>query len=219
MAAKRKRKESHMVNNLIIVFSLAGVAFFYYYSQTAGRLAATQRTPEMALKSFVERFREQRSNIARPDIAQPKRMPASFEDLKTFDADDEDWRGLDSYFTEEDLKWLREDARAISFIAATRDRGLKVEDWKNKTVWEKYCLAREAVLASAPAAEVTVMQQGTPNLQGEVEVQIQISSVGMTTITMVKQRGAWRIMRFFGARGTWERDIVANRGKIPGGDD
>jgi len=199
MTAKRKRKESFLVNNIIIVIALGLLAFFYYREQTTGKANAAQRTPKDCLNAFGETYRKVFGQIVRADQVRPNVEPDTLADLNPT----EGWKGLDSFFFPEDIKWLKSFTNYIS-IGVMTDQGRTVDEWKKKTIWERFVMARGAVLQGAPAGGINVTEDKVTDQREEKhEVKIDVGG-GSMVVTMRYYKGAYRIVGFFGGRGRWE---------------
>ena len=213
MAGKmKKRKESHLINDLIIVLAIGLFGFFLWYSQTGGgRSASKQRTPKMALENFVLQYKKVRSDLFRPDLARPNGPePTTIKAINPLDG----WKGLDVYFTIEELTWLRDNTNLVS-LAWTLQHNSNVDTWKKKSVWERHLIARQAILDGAPAGEFQVVSLKDPDKQGTQEMQINLTGGGALNIIFVRQSGSCRIQDFFGNKGRYIRDSKSIMSQMP----
>lgn len=211
MAAKRrKRKENHMMNNLVIVVAIAAFAVFYYRDQMLGGIVAQQRSPKMALENFVLVFQEVRGVITRADVVHPSGPVNTVKDINPHDG----WKGLDSFFPDEDLQWLVDNANKICVGEVLESSG-DIEELKQKRPWERYIMARSIILRHFPVGRVKIIQQGAENPR-EHTVTLTVSiGMDMREVEMIKKGAAWKIRQLFGQRTAWDRRFVSYRDKVP----
>ena len=213
MAGKmKKRKESHLINDLVIVVAIGFFGFFLWYSSTSGGRAATkQRTPKMTLEAFIAQYRKVKADLFRPDLATPSgKIPEQISEINPKDG----WKGLEHFFKDEDLLWLRDNTNMISLAWALQNR-IPVDEWKKRTVWERHIMARQAMFEGAPSSDFTAQPLKEPDKQGTQEMQISVTGGASLNIVFAKQGGAWRIIDFFGNRGRYQANAKAILAQMP----
>lgn len=204
MAKRKRSKQKHTINNVVIGISVVALGFFYYQSRNMAGSRSMQRTPQDAITAFAERLQSNYSNLTQYNMLGPKSgMPEEMEDVPL----DDGWAGLHVFFLEEDMEWLKANADLISLGDAIA-QGLKVEDWRKWGAWERFVRARTAMLRYAPRGDSVSIGQSTPEDQeGNIEVSVS-TGARSTSVRMRKVRGAWVFVGWFGQKGLWESQFT-----------
>jgi len=206
MAARRKRRrEKHLINNVVIVVALAAFGFFYWREKSGGGEGAMLRSPNSCLEFFVEKFGAVRGDVMRPDMTRPSPEPGSIKEIDVRAG----WLGLDIFFCDEDLGWLRDNANHISWAVAPDP-----ETWKNWKAWEKYIAARNDILSGAPRSKFSTMNTVPPTKEGDASMTI-MSTEGTIGIQFRLQDGRWKVRDFFGRRSHWDGLLRQIDAKLP----
>ncbi len=195
--ARKRRKESHLINNLVIGISLAVFAFLFYQAKGGGTARGDQRTPQLSIQAFAEKYRTKSTEIQDPSIGGPVDVPQSMAEVDPYMG----WGKMEDFFLDDDIKWLHDNAETLAFYYATITNS--TDQYTEWNPWHKYCMARNLMLQGAPRGAVTLGQYQPEDKEG-------IATVGITTmasssnVAMKKEKGRWKIVGFFGARGQWD---------------
>lgn len=189
----RRKKESHLVNNVVIAVAILGFAFFYWRETRNTGAGAALRNPRSCLDAFVELYQQKRADILREDKFRPSTLPTSIKQIDPRHG----WDGLDRFFTEESLVWLRDNANHISLGVAD-----SVKEWEQWTPWRRYVYARGEILKEAPYSKYTVTAS-FEDKQGNAEMSVQPSTGNLFSVKFKKTDDGYQISDFFGMRNRW----------------
>lgn len=205
MARRKAAKESHLVNNIVIVGAILGFVGFFYLERSKGGAVQSVRSPKVALTNCCEMFRLNRAEIMRTD--KPPGDVQSIADIPV----DAGWYGVEFFLDPGDLEWLVRYADYVSFASAR-----SAQDWARMTPWERFCAARNEVCKTWPLSVVSIIESDIDEREGRAALQVQAAD-GSRTVEFVRIDGMWKIKGFFGSRHAYESEalIVAIEKQLP----